>query len=273
MNTEDLLVETTDYKFESKEEKQELLYWRCAKLYIDESWIEVIGKGQILILGTLVCPPGCRLESELENVRQEIGFIDEINSSALKGDKGLEVGKTFVARFMSSDALFRVIIMPKKEPEFSKYCYGEPWRLVSKGIKLLLNNLYISKDLPTRIIKPKIILDQTDTYSGNINLIQRELLLSLRLNEEFSGQVFRRFPGAVLGLVDSKIFDSLQLTDILISAIKWDILEPDNDNFRQFKESVKMKLGIGRLKSIARWNTSNKFDVWPFKEAKEWLNV
>ncbi len=246
-------------------------YWRCAKIFFDESWISIEEGRRILILGAIISPPGSSLELRLEKVRQEIGFIDEITSKNLSGDKALKVAKRFVDEFLNSESLFRSIIFPKKDPEFSKYCYGEEWRLIVKAMKVMLNNLYLGGSNKTHLIRPKIIIDFHQEYKKNEGSIRREILSSLRRNEEFTGKVFRRFPDAKICLIDSHIFESIQLTDILIGAIKWDIKKPENENKKIFMEYVKEKLGQEILWGVARWNTNNKFDSWPFGETEIWL--
>lgn len=246
-------------------------YWRCAKIFLDESWIDIEPNKTILILGALICPPGCTIEADLENRRQEIEFIDEIHSENLSGDKALALSKKFIDTFITSKTIFRAIIFPKKDPEFTQYCFGEDWRLVSKSIKILLNNLWICSDKKTRLIKPKIILDFNHAYAMNKETITTEIISSLRRNEEYTGEVFRRFPGARFTLMDSKIFEAIQLTDILVASIKWDIKEPENENKKQFRDYVKVALNQPRLFGVPRWATFNKFDSWLFKEAEGWL--
>lgn len=244
-------------------------YWRCPSIYADECWFSV-GHEYYLIVGLLINPPGCLLEPELQNVRQDIGFLDEVHAVNLRGDKMLSIAKEWMNKFSESSSIFRAVIIPKKEPEFTDFCDGKDWRLINKGIHLTLTYSYPGSDDKgiIKILRPRIFLDEHDNYRTNREEMLAELRVQFQRHDLFMGQQLRRFPNPILELMNSKSIDCIQLCDLFVAAIHWQLEPPSHDNKREFLEHIKTHFGISNMAKVAKWDTTGKINVWPFKEAE-----
>ena len=248
------------------------IIWRSSKIFIDESWCVVKDKGEVLLIGGLFIPPGDPLESELEDARNSIGCIDTLHSSHLSGKKQMYLAEAFQKAFMNSSAKFRVVILPKLKEEFQKYCKNERWRMVVKGIKIMLLNSYISNTDKVKLIRPKLIIEKSDEYDKNLYRIISELISSLSVNEIFYDEQINRIkPQPIVSLVDKKVFESLQLTDLLLSLVKWDIVSPENDKKRMW-EGAKAILKIKEPKKASNFSTKDKYNVFSFRGSEAIIN-
>lgn len=248
------------------------IFWRCSKVYIDESWINIQGSGELLLVGSLFCPPGENLESKLEKIRNFQECIDTLHSSALSGDKQVRLALQFINAFKESNARFRVIVLPKIKSKFAKYCNNEEWRMVVKAIKLVLAHCYLSNKLEIKLIRPKLIIERNESYNVNFESLEKEILSFLSVNERFYDEdSFRVTPLPIVSLVEKRLFESLQLTDLLLSMVKWDINSPSGEKL-EFWNNCKSILKLQNPRNATNWDTNDKFNVWKFKGCEEIFN-
>ena len=244
-------------------------HWRCSKVYIDESWVNVRGSGELLLVGGLFCPPGNNIESKLEELRNKLECIDTLHSSNLSGEKQVELAKSYIAAFKESGARFRVIVLPKLRTSFAQYCNNENWRMVVKAIKLVLLHCYLSNSKDIRLIRPKLIIEKDEDYQVNFESLQREIISSLSVSEKFyDEEIFRVKPTPIVILSEKRSFESLQLVDLLLSIIKWDIINPSGDKETFWLECKKI-LAVDQPRNATRWSTAEKMNVWKFKGCEQ----
>jgi len=243
-------------------------------VYADECWFKV-GGVEYLIIGLLISPPASSLESRLQRVRQDKRYMEEVHASNLHGNKMLAVALSWIDEFVRSDSPFRAIIVPKKEPEFTDFCGQDNWRMVSKAIHLCLTYCYPGdiSGKAVKLLRPRIFLDECDDYRLNREHILCELVSQFERRDLFMGTELRRFPVPILQLVNSKSMDSLQLCDVLVASIHWELDPPTNQNKLDVLSYVKSKFGVSCMANVARWDTENQVNVWPFKDAKQSLGL
>jgi hypothetical protein len=217
-------------------------HWRCSKVYIDESWIE-IQSVEYLIVGALFAPPGEGIESKLEALRQAIQCVDTMHSSQLKGAKQLELAHSFVAAFRDSKCKFRSLIIPKTREKYKTYFNGEKWRMEVHAIKLVLSHCYLSNSETIKLIRPKLLIERSSSYGKNFPLLEREISATLILNANYSDSaLFKAEPAPIVTLVDKRVMESLQLTDLLVALVKWDLVGPKSDKLKYFNQSLSLLL-------------------------------
>ena len=243
-------------------------YWRLPCIYADECWFSANGT-ENLIVGLLIAPPACDLEANLQDVRQRVEFLDEVHATNLRGDKMLRTAKAWFDSFVASTALFRGIIIPRTEPEFTTFCDQKRWRLVNKGIHLSLTFCYpgIDSSGVIKLLRPRIFLDENEDYATNRDLMLAELKAQFERHDLFMGAQLRRFPAPILQLVNSRSLDCVQLCDVLVACIHWQLEPPQQANKSEFLDYVKRRFNISNMANVARWNTGNRINVWPFKES------
>jgi len=235
---------------------------------MDESWLSIPQKGDVLLMGALFCPPGENIESELEKARNIIGCIDVIHSSGLSGKKQRELASKFIESFQKSNTQFRVIAMPKLKEEFKIYCNNEAWRMKVKAIKLVLSYPYIFENgQEVRLIRPKIMIEHSEDYKTNLETIKSEIESSLLVRQVYQDvETFRIQPIPVVELIGKKVFDSVQLVDLLLGLIRWSISPPktNTDKFYFFQKHHRC-FGITPCYKANRFNTNGKINIWPFR--------
>lgn len=253
-------------------QKQTKEHWRCSKIYIDESWVNVRCSGELLLVGGLFCPPGSNIESKLEELRNELECIDTLHSSNLSGKKQVALARSYINAFKEGDSKFRVIVLPKLKTSFAQYCNNENWRMVVKAIKLVLLHCYLSNSKDIRLIRPKLIIEKDKNYQVNFESLQREIISSLSVSERFyDEEIFRIKPTPIVVLSEKKSFESLQLVDLLLSVIKWDIVSPSGDKEKFWLECKKI-LSIDQPRNATNWTTDEKINVWKFNGCEQIFN-
>lgn len=239
-------------------------HWRCSKVYIDESWVNIRNSGELLLVGGLFCPPGNNIESKLEELRNKIECIDTLQSSSLSGEKQVKLAEQYIKAFKESGSKFRVIILPKLKGKFAQYCNNENWRMVVKAIKLVLLHCYLSNNKDIRLIKPKLIIEKNEDYQVNFESLQKEIVSSLSISDRFyDEQIFRVRSTPIVILSEKRSFESLQLVDLLLSVVKWDIVNPAGDKMTFWVECKKI-LDLTQPRNATRWSTAEKINVWKF---------
>jgi RNase P subunit RPR2 len=247
-------------------------HWRCSKVYIDESWVNVRNSGELLLVGGLFCPPGNNIESKLEELRNKIECIDTLQSSSLSGEKQVKLAEQYVKTFKESSAKFRVIILPKLKAKFAQYCNNENWRMIVKAIKLVLLHCYLSNDKDIRLIRPKLIIEKDEDYQVNFESLQKEIVSSLSISDRFyDEQIFRVRPTPIVILSEKRSFESLQLVDLLLSVVKWDIVNPVGDKMTFWVECKKI-LDLAQPRNATTWSTAEKINVWKFNGCENIFN-
>lgn len=253
--------------------------WRCSKIYIDESWLQIKNCGEILLVGALFCPPGENIETLLEKDRENIECVDTLHFSDLRGNKQLELAEKYIDTFLSSKSIFRIIAMPILKNEFKLYCNNEKWRLFTKAVKLILNYPYISSSFEIKLIKPKIFIENSTSYENNFLSIKNELEKSMSINQiYYDRELFKIDPLPIFSLIDKKVFESVQLVDILLGIFRASIIMPSNPlsyKFKLYEKSSKIfeKLYVKKqLYKLSNFDTKNKINFWWFNGCEKIFN-
>jgi len=229
--------------------------------FLDESGSLNDLKDPFFTVGFIKCTQPYYISSKISYERGVRSFYDEMKFNKLS-KKNIDFAKFALDSFFSTRSLsFCSYSLDKKGEYFNKQFGGDPWKAYEDiSIRVLKSSLS-----PNEVII--IIAD----YITTPKIIKFEVNVKRRINEEYG-----RLAVAGVCRFDSKSNDLLQLVDLMVGAVNYDlklstgiILQGDKYK-RRLLEYFKNNLGIKGKSFIDRFR-NYMFNIFVDKDIKQRL--
>jgi hypothetical protein len=242
-------------------------HFQLCRVFLDETEVPWNGK-RYFMWGALLLPIDCDLQLKLGKLRKDLGFLHTVHFSDGKqfSDKEEQFIIGALKAFKESTGVFRAILASNKEwagvdtknggqASLAGQLLSYPWMPYEKDIYCLLS-------------RPRIIFDRL-----SINHKQEELFINkvnemlLRPNKLPKASVYP-IKDATVTFADKKIFDELQLIDIINGITRVSYLLMANKNnipSSKLKLHNNFLVQFPELVSFVRANrklTEQKINIW-----------
>lgn len=178
--------------------------------FLDETGLIHSEKDKYFSLGILKCNNPQRLYNRIRKIRSKFKYNEELKWSNLDRKIRFDMAREFFNIFLSENAKFNCIILNKEELDFSKY-YNNNLYKVYINFTIVLLKLIIGK-IPQEVV----VLLADDYFSPDGTDI--EVKIKKILNDHY-----KKFVIAGVCQIDSCSSDMLQITDLILGAISYDL--------------------------------------------------
>ncbi|MBU1164152.1 DUF3800 domain-containing protein [Patescibacteria group bacterium] len=205
--------------------------------FLDETGLIYSKRDKYFALGIVKCPEPQKLYRKIRMVRNKYNYNEELKWASLDRKIRFDMAREFFNIFLSEAAEFNCIILNKDELDFKKY-YNNNLYKVYRNFTVTLLKLIIGKK-PDEVI---IILADDYFSPGHVDL---EITIKKFVNDHY-----KKFVVAGVCQIDSKSSDLIQLTDLILGAIVYDLkkqegmIQKQNTFKRKFLNFIYQKLKI-----------------------------
>ncbi len=205
--------------------------------FLDETGLLYSRRDKFFALGIIKCSNPQRLYGRIRKIRDRYNYKEEVKWFNLNRKIRFDIAREFFNIFLTEDASFNCIILNKDELNFEKHFQNNLYK-VYRNFSIVLLKLIIGK-------KPEeVIVLLADDYFAPPD-------------EDFESAVkgiindhYKKFVVAGVCQINSISSDLLQLTDLILGAILYDLkkqnnlIEKQNTFKRKFMNFVYQKLKI-----------------------------
>ncbi|OGZ40554.1 MAG: hypothetical protein A3B04_00345 [Candidatus Portnoybacteria bacterium RIFCSPLOWO2_02_FULL_39_11] len=206
--------------------------------FFDETGLLHSGRDKFFALGLIKCDNPQKLYNKIRKIRHRYNYNEEMKWTSLDRRIRFDVARECFNVFLDEEAKFNCIILNKDELDFAKY-YDDDLYKVYRNFSVTLLKLIIGKNPEEVMI---LLMDDYFAPDG-INL---ETTIKKFVNDHY-----QKFVIAGVCQIDSKASDLLQLTDLVLGAIIYDLkkqegllLPHQNVYKRKFLNFIYQKLNI-----------------------------
>lgn len=207
--------------------------------FLDETGLLYNNRDKFFALGIIKCSKPQGLYSRIRKIRDKYNYREEVKWANLDRKIRFDIAREFFNIFLTEDAKFNCIILNKDELDFEKYFQNNLCK-VYRNFSIALLKLIIGRE-PEEII---ILLADDYFVSDTEDL---EAATKGIINDHY-----KKFVVAGMCQINSTSSDLLQLTDLILGAILYDLkkqnnlIEYKNTFKRKFLNFVYQKLKIKR---------------------------
>jgi len=196
--------------------------------FLDETGLIFKKNDKYFAIGIIECSYPEKIYNKTRKIRQRANYNEEIKWSKLNSKIRFKIAIKFFNCFMKdNDTKFNCIILNKNELDFKKE-YNNDLSKVYRNFAISLLKLIIGK------FPEKIIIVLADDY------FTPEQLSIENTIKKFINNHYKKFVIAGVCQIDSKSSDLLQLTDLILGAIIYDLKKIDG--LIQTKNKYKKRL-------------------------------
>lgn len=212
---------------------------KTAFCFLDETGLIYSKRDKFFAIGIIKCNSPEKLYNQFRKVRQKYNYKEELKWSSLNRKIRFDVARYFFNIFDNEDVIFRCIILDKDELDFSRYFQNNLYKVYS-SFSIVLLKLIIGKKPEELVI---LLCDDYFTPDGT----ELEDKIKKIINDHFQNFVI-----AGVCQINSKSSDLLQLTDLILGAILYDLkkqrglIGKRNTYKRKFLNFLFQKLKIKR---------------------------
>ncbi|MBU2542850.1 DUF3800 domain-containing protein [Patescibacteria group bacterium] len=205
--------------------------------FLDETGLLNSNRDKFFAIGIVKCPEPQRLYNKIRKIRDRHNYREELKWANLDRKIRFDVAREFFNVFIEENAQFNCIILNKEELDFKKY-YDNDLYKVYRNFTLVLLKLMVGKK-PDEVIT--LLMDDYFSPDG-INL---EGTI-----KKFTNDHYKNFILSGVCQIDSRSSDLLQLTDLILGSILYDLKKQagliikQNSYKRKFLNFVYQKLDI-----------------------------
>ena len=207
--------------------------------FLDETGLLNSPRDKYFAIGIVKCGNPENLYNRIRRIRSKYNYNEELKWARLDRRIRLQMAREFFKIFMSEDCEFNSIILDKDELDFEKY-YDNNMYKVYRNFTVTLLKLIIGKN-PEEVI---VIL--ADDYFAPEGTDLEDTI------KKFTNSHYKRFVIAGVCQIDSKSNDVLQMADLILGAIAYDLKKHNGliqssrrSRFkRQFLNFVYQKLSV-----------------------------
>lgn len=205
--------------------------------FLDETGLIYSKRDKFFALGIIKCDKPQRLYNRIRKLRNQYNYREELKWANLDRKIRFDIAREFFNIFLTEDAKFNCIILDKDELDFEGHYQNNLYR-VYRNFTIVLLKLIIGRS-PEEVI----ILLADDYFSPE----------NERLEDAIKGIIndhYQKFIIAGVCQLDSKSSDLLQLTDLILGSILYDLKKQNkligrqNRYKRKFLNFVYQKLKI-----------------------------
>ncbi len=205
--------------------------------FLDETGLLYSGRDKFCALGIIKCDNPQRLYNKIRKIRHKYNYNEEMKWANLDRKIRFDVARECFNVFLGENAKFNCIILNKDELDFVKY-YDNDLYKVYRNFSVTLLKLIIVKN------PEEVSIGFMDNYFApdGTNL---EITIKKFVNDHY-----QKFVIAGACQIDSKASDLLQLADLILGAIIYDLKKQEglvpwqNVYKRKFLNFIYQKLNI-----------------------------
>lgn len=219
--------------------------------FLDETGLIYSARDKFFALGAIKCSEPERLYNRIRKIRYRYHYNEEIKWAQLDRRIRFDIAREIFNIFLQEDATFNCIILNKEELDFKANFQGDLYKVYCSFAVALLK-LIIGKQPEEVII---LLCDDYFTPDGTN--------LEVKI-KKFINAHYQKFIMAGVCQINSKSSDILQLTDLILGSILYDlkkqhgIIGQQNTYKRKFLNFAYQKLGIqGSFFLKNGWPTRN----------------
>ncbi len=225
---------------------------KTAFCFLDETGLIHSERDKFFALGIIKCGNPEKIYNKIRKIRQEYNYNEELKWANLNRKIRFDVAREIFNIFLSEDVQFNCIILNKDELDFEKYYNNDLYKVYGNFTVTLLK-LIIGKDPEEVLI---VLADDYFTPDGT----DIEVVI-----KKFTNDHYKNFVVAGVCQINSKFSDVLQVTDLILGAILYDLkkqrglIQKQNAYKRKFLNFIYQKLKIRKsfFKNIFGFDTRN----------------
>lgn len=222
--------------------------------FMDETGLIHSNRDKFFAIGIIKCESPEKLYNRIRKIRQKYNYHEEIKWANLNRQVRFDVARELFNVFLQEDAKFNCIILNKEELDFEKH-YDNNFYKAYRSFAVTLLKLIIGQ-------KPEeVLVLLADDYFAPVG-IDLEVTIKKFVNDHY-----QKFVVAGACQINSKSSDILQLTDLILGSILYDlkkqrgiIVKGKAGNFkRKFLNFVYQKLQVKKsfFKNMLGFDTRN----------------
>lgn len=207
--------------------------------FLDETGLLYRPRDKFFALGVIKLEKPQRLYNRIRKIRDKYNYREELKWANLDRRIRFDMAREFFNVFLDENAKFNSIILNKDELDFEKYYQNNMYR-VYRSFTVVLLKLILGKN-------PKeIITLLADDYFTPDNEDLEDAIKGI-INDHY-----KKFVVSGVCQINSKSSDLIQLTDLILGAIVYDLkkqtklVRKQNTYKRKFLNFVYQKLEIKR---------------------------
>jgi len=214
--------------------------------FLDETGLIHSDRDKFFALGIIECDDPQRLYNRIRKIRHKYRYCEELKWSNLDRKIRFDVARYFFDIFLQEKAKFNCLILKKDELDFEKYFQNDLYKAY-RNFTVALLKLMIGKT------PEKVMIILADDYFSPDGT---DLEITIK---KFVNNHYQKFAVAGVCQINSKSSDLLQLTDLILGAILYDlkkregIIEKQNRYKRKFLNFVYQKLSVKKGFFIHNW--------------------
>lgn len=221
---------------------------------MDETGLIHSDRDKFFAIGIIKCESPEKIYNRIRKIRQKYNYNEEVKWANLNRQIRFDVARELFNIFLQEDAKFNCLILNKDELDFENH-YGGNFSKAYRSFAITLLKLMIGKN-PEEVLV--VLADDYFTPAG----IDLEVTIKKFINDHY-----QKFVIAGACQINSKSSDILQLTDLILGAILYDlkkekgiIVKGKSGKFkRKFLNVIYQKLKIRRsfFRNIFGFSTRN----------------
>lgn len=226
---------------------------KTAFCFLDETGLIHSKRDKFFALGILKCSNPQELYNKIRKVRVEYRYNEELKWTDLDRKIRFDMAREFFNIFLECNVEFNSIILDKDKLDFEKH-YNNDLNKVYRNFTIALLKLIVGKN-PNEVLI--ILADDYFTPDGT------DLEITIK---KFVNDHYKNFIVAGVCQIDSKSSDLLQLTDLILGSILYDLKKREGivgtqskqgEFKRKFLNFIYQKLNIQKGFFIHNWTRFN----------------
>ena len=207
--------------------------------FLDETGLIHHKRDKFFALGILKCNNPEKLYNRIRKIRQKYNYNEELKWADLSRKIRFDVAREVFNVFLEEHTEFNSIILNKDELDFKKH-YNDDLNKVYRNFSIALLKLIIGKNPRELLI---ILADDYFTPDGT------DLETTIK---KFTNDHYKKFVIAGVCQIDSKSSNLLQLADLILGAVMYDLkrreklVKKQNEYKRKFLNFIFQKMNVKR---------------------------
>jgi len=248
-------------------------------VYIDATKTSYRGKEYVLI-GALIVSCRNDIQRYFCQIRAKENYFKELhfNDLSTKEKSSSIVIKKFIDVLFTGECNFRALLIEDNKSILKGYFSGDEWKRKAARINLLASYPFFTRDdiIFKHLLRPRIFIDEENLCCEDEKKFKDYLIKKFETPPVFNkGSIhLKDRPDPIIGFVDSKLLDQLQLVDVLLGCVRISYehkdLHPTNavkqDIFQHLLKGLnnKTKKGVVTLRGLNRRDTGGLINVWEY---------
>ncbi len=183
--------------------------------FLDETGLINSSSDKFFAIGILKVSRPEKIYNRIRKLRQKLNYNEELKWSNINRKIRLDVAREFVKIFLKEDAEFNCIILDKNELDFKKYHNNDMYKAY-RSFTIALLKIMLGQN------PDEILIVLADDYFSPEGAYLEETI------KKFTNDHYKKFVIGGVCQIDSKSSDLLQLSDLLLGAIVYDLKIQNN---------------------------------------------